>query len=184
MDEILSSLRKSGRSAFRTREYAALLGKPAYARVVLHRLKQKGGLLLVRRGWWAFPDAMAEAIACEMSQPAYVSFHSALALHGLTTQQPRAVQLAVARNGRSYVAAGTQVREYRVGRFTGFSRKDGILLASPEKALADCLEHPRACPGIVVEEAIGQADAQKTAQLLGTEAAKRRLRGLLHAKQG
>jgi len=187
MDEILQGFRRAGRVAFRTREYAALLGKPNYARLVLHRLKAKGGLILVKRGWWAFPDALPEAIACDMSQPAYVSFHSALFLRNLTTQMPRIVQLAVARNAKTYLVGKICVKEYRVGRtqFTGFYRMDGVLVASSEKAVADCLAHPRACPEIIIKEAIGSVDAGKVTKMLVSAAAKRRFARLMKdARQG
>ena len=187
MNKILQGFRGAGRAAFRTREYAALLGKLNYARLVLHRLKVKGELILIKRGWWAFPDALPEAIACDMSQPAYISFHSALFLHNLTTQIPRIVQLAVARNAKTYFIGKMCVREYRVGRtqFTGFYRKDGVLIASSEKAVADCLAHPRACPEIIIKEAIGSIDAGKVAKLLVSAAAKRRFARLMKdAQQG
>jgi len=163
MDKILEGWVKSGRHAFRTREYVALLGKSAYARLVLHRLKERGELLKVRRGWWAFPSSMPEAVACEISAPAYLSFHSALYLHGLTTQVPKLIQLAVTRFGKKYSIMGREVKEYKIekSKFNGFSVKDGVHLASPEKAFADCLNVPRSCPEIVLREAIGKIDVKK-----------------------
>lgn len=178
MDEILAALRKTGRSAFKTNEYAALLGKGGYARLILHRLKKKGELIPVKRGWWAFSDALPEAVACEVSQPSYVSFHSALFLHSLTTQIPRTIQLAVARNAREYAIPGAKVKEYKVKKeqFKNFSRKDGVLLAFPEKAVADCLAIPRACPEIVLYEAVRGLDSSKVKELISSKAAEMRLK--------
>ena len=184
MDEIIQSLRKSGRAAFRTREYAALLGKKGYARLALHRLKMRGEIISVRNGWWAFPDSMPEAIACGMSNPCYVSFHSALALHGLTSQAPRTIQLAVARKAKKYLVNGLEAREYRVKSFGGFQRKDALLLASPEKAVADSLNTPRACPDIVLAEAMHAIDKEAVGGMLDTDAAKKRLKRLIrHVEQ-
>ena len=132
MDTILADLKRAGRSAFRIREFAALLGKRAYARLVLHRLNEKGELVLVMNGWWAFPESIPEAVACEISKPCYVSFHSALFLHGLTTQTPRSVQVAVARKTKpSYEVSGLKVKEFKIAKeqFNNFIAKDGILLA-------------------------------------------------------
>lgn len=181
MDEILAKLRKSGRAAFRTREYAALLGKGAYARLVLHRLKAKGELALVRNGWWAFPDALAEAVACEISKPCYVSFHSALFLHGLTTQTPRGIQVAVARRTKPYEVFGLKVKEFKIAKslFKGFSAKDGVLLASPEKAFADCILLPRTCPDFILSEVIKKIDMEKVKRLLSSKAAVKRMEGVL-----
>ncbi|MDO8339620.1 MAG: hypothetical protein Q7T16_03100 [Candidatus Burarchaeum sp.] len=186
MDEILEGLKRAGRAAFRTREYAALLGKPGYARLVLHRLHVKGKLRKVRNGWWAFPDALPESVACEISTPCYLSFFSALALHGLTTQMPRGIQLAVARKPKAYAVFGMRVKEFNVGkrRFGGFVQKEGLFLATPEKAFADCLLFPRACPQIVLYEALPEIDVEKVKQLALTRAAKARLRRLVkHAGQ-
>jgi len=181
MDEILQALKKSGRAAFRTREYAAMLGKEGYARLALHRLKNQGRITSVKNGWWAFPDALPEAVACEVSRPAYVSFHSALFLHGMTTQTPAKIQVAVARRTRTYPVFGLAVKEYKVGKdqFCGFLRKDGLLLATPEKAVADSLMAPRACPEIVLQEALEKTDAGKIRGMLATAAAEKRLTRLM-----
>jgi len=177
LDKVLTGMKNAGRAAFRTREYAALLGKKAYAALVLHRLCKKGELSLVRRGWWAFPNAMPEAIASEISKPCYVSFHSAIALHGLTAQAAREVQVAVARNAKKYGVLGTPVREYRVkaGAFNGFSAKEGMLLASPEKAFADCLSVPRACPQAILVEASKGIDLARAKKMLASKAALKRM---------
>jgi len=186
MDLILQALKKADRAAFRTREYAALLNKQGYARLVLHRLKVKGELISIKNGWWAFPDALPDAIACEMSKPCYLSFHSALSLHGLTTQTPRNIQLAVIRKTRKYKISEIEVMEYKIkkGQFNNFSRSEGMMIASQEKAFADCLLLPRACPEIVLLEAIGKVDLDKVKQLITPMANKRLKRLMRYAKQG
>ncbi|MBI5061015.1 MAG: hypothetical protein HZB67_01755, partial [Candidatus Aenigmarchaeota archaeon] len=168
MDAILQALKKADRAAFRTREYAALLNKPGYARLVLHRLKTKGELISIKNGWWTFPDALPDAMACEISKPCYLSFHSALSLHGLTTQMPRNIQLAVIRKTRKYKIFEMEVKEYKIKReqFNNFSRNEGMIVASQEKAFADCLLIPRACPEIVLLEAIDKVDLDKVKQLI------------------
>ncbi|MDO8554676.1 MAG: hypothetical protein Q7S22_07755 [Candidatus Micrarchaeota archaeon] len=183
MDEILTAMKNLGKAAFRTREYAALLGKKTYARLVLHRSKEKGEITPVRNGWWAFPDAMPEAIACEMSKPCYISFHSALALHGLTTQSPRTVQIAVLRNAKKYKIFGMEAKEYKVKQFNSFYRKDNILLATAEKAFADCLLIPRACPDIILIEALDKVDINKIKTMITRIAEKRLTRLMKYAKQ-
>lgn len=186
MDDILKAIKKSGRAAFRTREYAALLGKPKYARLVLHRLKNRKELIPIKNGWWAFPDSMPEAVASEMSKPCYISFHSALYLHGLTTQIPRKIQIAVTKKTKKYSISGIEAKEYKLKReqFNTLYRKDGILLATPEKAFADSLNYPRACPDIILIESLEQIDLGKV-KLLITGAAEKRLKRLIkHARQG
>jgi len=185
MDEILKAMKKTGKAAFRTREYAALLGKKVYARLVLHRLKEKREIISIKNGWWAFPDAMPEAIACELSKPGYISFHSALSLHGLTTQSSRKVQIAVLRNAKKYKILGMEAKEYKIkkNQFNTFYRKDNLLLATPEKAFADCLLIPRACPDIVLTEALDKVDVSKLKSLITPIAEKRLKRLMRYAKQ-
>ncbi len=178
--KIIDIIRQAGQSAFRTQEYVALTQNPNYAHVQLHRLHQKDIIQIVRRGWWAFPDAMPEAVACEMSAPAYLSFHTALHLHGLTTQPYRKIQLAVARNAKKYAVLATPVQEYRVAKnqFRDYEKKDGLLIAKPEKALADALNVPRSCPEFIITEVLHQIEPEKIRPYLATTAAQKRLERL------
>ena len=172
---ILELLGKAGRNAFRTREFAAFVGNEAYARVVLHRLHKKKQLVPAKRGWWAFPNALPEEVACEISKPCYVSFHSALYLHGLTTQIPRIVQLAVARNAKTYSVLGVRVKEYKIKKefFNGFYAKESLLVASAEKAFADCLNAPRSCPKIILKETLGGIDLDLAKKFISKPGLKR-----------
>ena len=161
-DEALAAV--AGKGAFSTAEFAALLGKSAgYARLVLHRLKVRKKIASVKRGWWAAPNALPEEAAAAVSFPCYVSFHSALYLRGLTTQIPSRIQLAVARKAKRYEAFGVRVQEYKApaGAFAGFDSRKGFPLALPEKAFADCLRLPRACPEIILVEALPALDEEK-----------------------
>lgn len=153
IDDVLSKMKP----VFRAREFiAALGGKAAYAYVALNRLKRAKRIESIRNGWWAKAKATPEEIASAVSYPCYLSFHSALHAHGLTTQIPRFVQLAVCRKARKYGFEGGEAREYRVKKeeFGGFEIKEGIPIATPEKAFADCLRLPRACPQAVLAEAM------------------------------
>jgi predicted transcriptional regulator of viral defense system len=157
IDDVLSEMKP----VFRAREFiSALGGKAAYAYVALHRLKRAKRIEGIRNGWWAKAGATPEEIASAVSYPCYLSFHSALHAHGLTTQIPRFVQLAVCRKARKYGFEGGEAREYRIKKeeFGGFEVKEGIPIASPEKAFADCLRIPRACPNAILSEAIGGVD--------------------------
>ncbi len=181
--EILALLRKGNRAAFRSRELAALLGNKNYTKIVLHRLKERGEVKMVKRGWWAFPDAMPQEIACQISRPSYVSFFSALNMHGLTTQIPGIVQLAVCRNAKSYEIKGEKVKEYKVKKrdFNNFVLNDGILLATPEKAFADCLNVPKTASKSILVEAIENIDLEKVKPLLSPSGLKRLKKLIKHA---
>lgn len=181
MDGILQLIKKAGKTAFRTKEYAALLNKSKYARLVLHRLKEKGELVRIKNGWWAFANSAPEAIAVEVSKPAYLSFHSALFLHGLTTQIPSKIQLAVSRKVKNYSFDSYSVKEFKIKKneFTAFFRKGALLIASAEKALADAISYPRSCPEVVLIESLKKIDLTKINEFLHTKAAKKRLKRLI-----
>ncbi|MFA6328738.1 MAG: hypothetical protein WCY41_04800 [Candidatus Micrarchaeia archaeon] len=172
IDVVLSKMKP----VFRAREFiAALGGKAAYAYVALHRLKRAKRIESVRNGWWARIGATPEEIASAVSYPCYLSFHSALHVYGLTTQIPRYVQLAVCRKARKYGFANGEAREYRVkkGEFGGFEIKEGIPIASPEKAFADCLRIPRACPNAILSEAIDGVDIWEVKKMCNKRMLKR-----------
>lgn len=131
-----------------------------YSWQTLNRLKGRGEIINIRRGWWAKRDAMPEQAACMISYPCYISFHSALYLHGLTTQMPNIIQLAVRTSRRDYECMGMRVKHYRLPAtmFNGFHAKDHMMIARPYKAFADCLKISRACPEVVLKEALEGVD--------------------------
>ncbi|MCX6772890.1 MAG: hypothetical protein NTV88_03930 [Candidatus Micrarchaeota archaeon] len=172
IDDVLNKMKP----VFRAREFiAALGGKAAYAYVALHRLKRAKKIGSVRNGWWAKKGATLEEIACAVSYPCYLSFHSALHAHGLTTQIPRCVQLAVCRKARKYSFAGGEAREYRMKKeeFREFEIKEGIPIANAEKAFADCLRLPRACPNAILAEAMNEMNIWKVKKMCNKRMLKR-----------
>lgn len=172
IDNMLSKMKP----AFRAREFISELGgKAAYAYVALNRLKRAKKIGSVRNGWWAKAGTAPEEIASAVSYPCYLSFHSALHAHGLTTQIPRYVQLAVCRKARKYGFIGGEAREYRVKKeeFREFEIREGIPIAMPEKAFADCLRFPRACPNAILAEAMDGVDVWKVKKMCNKRMLKR-----------
>ncbi len=160
IDDVLGKLHPT----FRVREFAAVQGKGiAYARVALHRQKLAGRIVQAKQGWWAKQGVLPLEAASAISYPCYVSFLSALALHGLTTQSSGVVQLAVCRRARKYSAMGEGVQEYKLPKeaFAGFVVDNGVPIAEAEKAFADCLRLPRACPAVVLSESLLKLDGKK-----------------------
>jgi predicted transcriptional regulator of viral defense system len=139
-----------GRAVFTTREIAALRDESVAATSqALRRMEQSGLLVRAARGLWCVPDdprftpfSLVPFLAG--SHQAYVSFLSALHLHGLIEQIPRVIYAAT--------TAHTRTRETPVGTFSfhrieprcfaGFDwyrERQTFLIATPEKALVDCL---------------------------------------------
>jgi len=147
---ILVSIKQLDRPVFTTNELAAFSGKSLSATTqALNFLRREGLIRKIYRGIWA------EAIGARFSpysvipflfprHRAYLSFLSALHLHGIVEQIPREITLASTAHTRSI---RTEIGTFAVHRITasffdGFVWYRGtgnFLIAEPEKALIDCL---------------------------------------------
>lgn len=147
---IARAVQAIGRPVFTSREIAALRGSSVSAASRgLWRMEQQGLLARAARGVWCAPNhprftpfALVPYLAG--SHQAYVSFFSALHLHGLIEQIPRVIYVATTGHPR---ITTTSIGTYSLHRihprfFAGFDWYQGrheFLIASPEKALVDCL---------------------------------------------
>lgn len=142
--EAYGELRRLGADVFTTREAAARL-KTSVSNAS-HQLKamERAGLVLgVRRGSWTTrPDLDPFVLPPFLTAPypAYVSFWTALAQHGMIEQIPRRVYVATTGRSRKMT---TQLGQYSVHHilpeiFDGFTggQQTGFV-ATPEKALFD-----------------------------------------------
>jgi predicted transcriptional regulator of viral defense system len=118
----------------------------------LRSMEEAGLVLRLRRGLWALdPDVAPFVVAPYLTAPfpAYVSFWSALAHHGMIEQIPRQVSVAsLARARRVATTVGVyEIHHLAPGLFGGFhgSEESGYL-AAPEKALFDTV-YVRAAAG-------------------------------------
>ncbi|MDZ4759975.1 MAG: type IV toxin-antitoxin system AbiEi family antitoxin [Alphaproteobacteria bacterium] len=95
----------------------------------------------------------ALALAAAAVSPAYVGWWSAAAFHGLTTQKPMLVFVAVLKQTPTRMIEGTEVRFVKVAprKFFGFEtysvygRKPAI--STPAKTIVDCLDRPELAGG-------------------------------------
>lgn len=144
------TLRRLGRPIFTTREVAALRGTTvAAASQSLARLADEGGLVRATRGVWCDPDDPAfsrHALVPFLSgtHPAYVSFFSALRLHGMIEQIPQMIYAATTAHSRRVdTPLGTySFHRLAPGFFAGYDwygDRQSFLIATPEKAIVDCL---------------------------------------------
>ena len=150
MTNIMVYIRKLGRSVFTTRELSAISGKSASTIVQsLNRLAQQGLLIKVYRGVWAESGALGlspfEIIPYLFPrQRVYVSFITALHLHGIVEQIPQVMTLAsTSHTSTMRTQAGVfSVHQIAPSFFDGFDwyKGDGsFLIAEPEKAFIDSL---------------------------------------------
>ena len=146
----MTFIRKMGRPVFTTHELTALSGKsPSTVVQSLNYLIKQGLLVKIYRGVWTEPGPRAvspfEIIPYLFArQRVYVSFISALHLHGIVEQIPQVITLAsTAHTSVLRTKAGVfSVHQIAPVFFDGFDwyKGDGhFLIAEPEKALIDSL---------------------------------------------
>ena len=148
--KIIVSIKKLGRPVFTTHELITISGKSSSTIIqCLNRLVTQGLLTKIYRGVWAEVGAKRVS-AMEVipyvfpRQRVYVSFISALHLHGMLEQIPQVITLAsTAHTNTIRTNAGVfEVHQIAPTIFDGFDWYQGegsFLIADPEKALIDSL---------------------------------------------
>jgi predicted transcriptional regulator of viral defense system len=147
---VLKFIKQIRRPVFTTYEISALSGKSASATTqALNYLEREGILVKIYRGIWA--EAGHERLTPFVVIPylfprhrAYVSFVSALHMHGMIEQIPQVITVASTAHTRTIkTRIGTySVHQLAPSFFAGFHwyKKEGhFLIAEPEKALIDSL---------------------------------------------
>lgn len=137
-------LLRTRRSIIETREVAVRLGvSTSHASHVLDSLQEAGLVRRLRRGLWAIrPDIDPFMVPPYLTAPfpAYTSFWSALAHHGMIEQVPRYFYVAsLDRTRRIDTSVGTySIHHVAPELFDGYEGSDEQgYLAIPEKALFD-----------------------------------------------
>lgn len=147
---VVQAMQNLGRAVFTTKEIAALSGiSVTAAGLTLKRMERRGIIGKAKRGIWYNPKqprfspfALVPFLAG--THQAYVSFLSALHLHGLISQIPELIYVATTGHTRT---TSTPIGVYSFHRihpafFDGFEWYGGerdFLIATPEKALVDSL---------------------------------------------
>lgn len=148
---VLTAIKELKRLVFTTREIAAYChGSLSNTIQELNHLKKKGVVTKIAQGIWGFEVGREKISPYDVisfllpSHRAYVSFVSALHLHGMVEQIPQAITLASTVHTKTIKTnVGTFfVHQIAPSFFKGFDwyKGDGdFLIADPEKALVDCL---------------------------------------------
>jgi predicted transcriptional regulator of viral defense system len=146
-ERVLEHMRRAG--VLRPRELDAL-GVP---RVYLQRLCRRGTVERIARGLYVLPDADVTehhslAAACKRVPHGVVCLLSALRYHGLTTQLPSEVWMAI---GESARRPRMQQPRLRIVRFSGPALVEGVQTINIEnvsvkvygaaKTVADCFKY-------------------------------------------
>ncbi|MDP2943369.1 MAG: hypothetical protein Q8O36_07715, partial [Candidatus Omnitrophota bacterium] len=148
---ILSAIKKLKRPIFTTREAAACAGGSMSNTVqALNHLAKEGVVIKITRGVWGLDmggGRLSQYSVIPFLLPrsrAYVSFLSALHLHGIIEQIPQSVMLASTGHTKTVKTKFGTFFFHKIspGFFRGFGWYKGsgeFLIAEPEKALVDCL---------------------------------------------
>ena len=147
---LMACIKQLGRTVFTTHDAVSISGKSASTVVqCLNRLAQHGLLIKIYRGVWA--ESRTKGLSpfeiipyLFPRQRVYVSFITALHLHGIVEQIPQVMTLASPAHTKTIrTAAGDfSVHQIAPAFFGGFDwyRGDGsFLIAEPEKAFIDSL---------------------------------------------
>jgi predicted transcriptional regulator of viral defense system len=149
-EPILKYVKKLGSAVFTTREIYAVSGKSLSGVVqgLSHLIKQ-GALVKIRRGVWAesSPDPISPFRIIPFlpsGQRTYLSFLSALHLHGIIGQIPQTISCASLAHTHVYKTAVGTFSMHRISPdfffgFDWYKQTGDFLVAAPEKAFLDCL---------------------------------------------
>ena len=147
--DIWLAVQRLDRLLFTTREVAAVTNSSISSTTQkLSRLEEKGIIKKIMRGLWAlvsdkkFSNLMLVPFL-ETSGQNYISFLSAMHLHGMISQIPQIITVAsTAHSKKINTPIGTYlIHQIEPSFFAGFewSKNNTYLIATPEKALIDCL---------------------------------------------
>lgn len=145
----MQAIYKTGRLVFTTREIAAIRRSSVSSNTqCLNRLQKQGIVTKIMHGVWGVTSdkRFSPLLAVSHLTPghrSYVSFLSALHIYGIISQIPQVITVAsTAHSKKINTPIGTYyIHQIAPDFFIGFdwNRSGDYLIASPEKALVDCL---------------------------------------------
>lgn len=160
---LVLSLSEQRRDVVLASEIIEMLGSEGSARNVIQGLVKKGWLARLVGGRYMFlppergPDNLGEnnalALASAAVEESYVGWWGAASFHGMTTQKPSSLAVAVLKQRPPREIEGTSVRFVKVSprKFFGFRDFDvygrSTTLSTAAKTVVDCVDRPDLCGG-------------------------------------
>mgnify|MGYP001573208297 CR=1 FL=1 len=163
-NKVYGMLKENSIITFKIRELCLLLKiSKVEAYNIVKALKKKGAIKSIG-GFFALNESDEMVVASSLHFPSYISFWSALNYYGFSDQMPRKIFIATTSyrkeiNGFKYVTLSKK-------RFFGYKKIGDIIIAEPEKAIADSLLLPRHSGGIreimkVMKNALNEIEVKK-----------------------
>ena len=163
---LLAALSEKGKSIFKIGDIRAELNcSYEYAKVLVNNLAKKKWVIVLNRGVYLIVPLSAGVkslhtehefvIASHLVSPYYIAYWSALNFYGFTEQTPFTVFVATPKRIRSREVLDIKFKFVTLSRkkFFGFEpvlfSTSSINVSGREKTLADALDHPEYCGGMV-----------------------------------
>lgn len=166
--QLIILLYAANKQIFKLRDVKEIMHvKEALAANLVSRLNAKGIITRIKQGLYSIvpfemgketiyiPDAYITAREIMNNRDYYISFASALQLHGMTTQPQLTNYTAIQHTKRPVNASGYDYKFVCMNKklFFGIedfwiNKQEKIKISDPEKTIIDCLNHPVYCGGI------------------------------------
>jgi predicted transcriptional regulator of viral defense system len=142
--ELFKVARELNKSFFTIADLEKITGLPRRSLyVTLKRWVDDGLMERVGQGIYlpAMTEVSLETVAAQLYIPNYLSFESALARYGILNLVPYTLTFATPRKTRKFTLRkhGVEFRQIAPKLFFGYEMKNGINIATPEKAFLDQL---------------------------------------------
>jgi predicted transcriptional regulator of viral defense system len=140
--ELLKILQKINKSFYTIADLEKITGLPRDSLYVALKRWETGEIIeRISQGIY-IPmggNVSLENVAAQLYIPNYLSFESALARYGILNLIPYALTFATTRKTKKYTLQKQEIefRQIFPELFSGFEMKNGIYIASPEKAFLD-----------------------------------------------
>ena len=144
----MAKIKDKGLGIFTTRDVQVLFNvSKVSSSFLLHRYNKAGFIVRIKRGLYAFPDAMPPELylANKLYAPSYISCEFALSYHGIIPETVYEITSISSKATRRFEKLGKiySYRHIRKSAFTGYNivkqRGYSFLMADPEKAFVDTL---------------------------------------------
>ena len=142
--DALKKLEELKKDYYSVKDLERIIGIPVdNLRKQLTRWVEKGILIRIAKGIYAPYGTEIDVlkIANQMYYPSYLSFESVLSKYGILSQVPYTLTFATPKRTRKMILNDTEVEFTKLSDkyYFGYAFENGINIASPEKALVDCL---------------------------------------------